>query len=121
MRLARKSQRDEPTGGIARFIELIQFDDLAVDQRHPAIHAARQLHIVGCDQHCHSGRPDQLHQRLEHVIGSMRIEIAGRLIRKHCPRRVGEAVLVRVVLFGFQPATALQPQLAESAPQGLPL
>src|SRR5947208_3434940 len=29
------------------FIKLIQLDDLAVDQRHPAVHAARQFHVVG--------------------------------------------------------------------------
>ena len=54
----RKCRCNEPTGGVARFIKLIQLDDLAVDQRHPAVHAARQFHVVGCDQHRYPGCPD---------------------------------------------------------------
>ena len=35
-------------------------------------------------------RPHELHQRLEHVIGGVRIEVAGRLVREQHPRRVGD-------------------------------
>ena len=73
-----------------RLLMLIQFDDLAVHQRHPAVHPAGQLHVVGRDQHRHPGRLDQLHQRIEHVIGGVRIEISGRLVRQQRPRRVGD-------------------------------
>ena len=35
-------------------------------------------------------RRDQLHQRIEDMIGGVRIEIAGRLVRQQHPRRVGD-------------------------------
>ncbi len=62
---------------------------MAVLERHPAIHARRQLHVVGGDQHCHPCRPHQLHQRLEHVICGVRIEIPGRLVSEQHPWRIG--------------------------------
>src|ERR1700738_5729186 len=50
---ARKSRWGDPTGGTATSIELIQFDHLAVDPRHPPVHPAGQLHVMGGDQHRH--------------------------------------------------------------------
>ena len=69
---------------------LFQFDDLAVDQRHPPVHPAGELHVVGRDQHRDLRRLHQLHQRLEHVIGGVRIEVSGRLVRQQHPRRIGD-------------------------------
>ena len=69
---------------------LLQFDDLAVDQRHPPVHPAGQFHVVGGDQHRDLRRLHQLHQRLEDVIGGVRIEVAGRLVRQQRPRRIGD-------------------------------
>src|SRR3954452_16410110 len=43
-------------------LTLLHLDDLAVPERDPPVHAAGQLHVVGCNQHRHAGRPDQLHQ-----------------------------------------------------------
>ena len=68
---------------------LVQLDDLAVGERHPPIHPAGQFHVVGRDQHRDPRRPHQLHQRVEDVIGGLRVEVAGRLVRKQRPRRVG--------------------------------
>ncbi len=45
---------------------------------------------MGRDQHGDLRRLHKLHQRAEHMIRSMRIEIAGRLIGKQNPRRVGD-------------------------------
>ena len=36
------------------------------------------------------GRLDELHQRLEHVVGGVRIEVAGRLVGEQHARRVGD-------------------------------
>ncbi len=75
-------------GLFSRF--LFELDDLAVRQRDAPVHAAGELHVVGRDQHRDLGRLDQLHQGLEHVVGGVRIEIAGRLVREQHPRRIGD-------------------------------
>ena len=36
------------------------------------------------------------------------------------PKRVGEAVLNRIVFTGFEPASEVKPQLKESSTQGVP-
>ena len=75
-------------GLFSRF--LVELDDLAVGQRHPPVHAAGELHVVGRDQHRDPRRLHQLHQRMEHMIGGVRIEVAGRLVRQQRPRRIGD-------------------------------
>ena len=44
---------------------------------------------MGCDQHRDPRRLHQLHQRIEDVIGGVRIEVAGRFVRQQRPGRIG--------------------------------
>ncbi len=44
---------------------------------------------MGGDQHRDPRRLHELHERLEHVIGGVRIEVSGRLVREQHPRRIG--------------------------------
>src|SRR3954453_3346242 len=60
--------RVEQDDSTAAPIRSIQLDDLAVHQRHPTIHSARQLHVVSCDQHRDSRRLDELHHGTEYMI-----------------------------------------------------
>ena len=48
------------------------------------------------------------------------MEASARPLARVWSRGIGEAVLWLLVFFGFQPATAVQAQLAESATQGFP-
>ena len=44
---------------------------------------------MGGDQHRDPRRLHELHERLENVIGGVRIEVSGRLVREQHPRRIG--------------------------------
>ena len=65
-------------------------DDLAVPQGHPPVHAGRQVHVVGGDDGGEAGGPHELRQRAEHMLGGVRVEIAGRLVGQQDARRVGD-------------------------------
>ena len=65
-------------------------DDLAVLQRDAAVHARRELHVVGGDQRREAGGAHQLRQRVEHMVGGARVEIAGRLVGQQDARRIGD-------------------------------
>ena len=67
-----------------------QFDDQPVADRHAAVHARGDLHVVGGDHHGQAGRADQLRERVEHVVGGVRVEIAGRLVGQQEARRIGD-------------------------------
>ena len=67
----------------------VQFDDVTVLKRYPPVHPICERHVVRRDQHCHPRRFHKLHQRIEHVIRGVGIQVAGRFIRKQHPRRVG--------------------------------
>ena len=47
------------------------------------------IHIVGGDDDGEPGGAHQLRQRVEHVLGGVRVEIAGRLVGQQNPRRIG--------------------------------
>ena len=46
--------------------------------------------IVGGDDHGEAGGAHELGQRLEHMLGGVRVEIAGRLVGKQDARRIGD-------------------------------
>src|SRR3954447_26453646 len=59
-----------------------QLHHLAIAQRDAPVHPAGEIHVVGRDQRAKPRRPDKRHHCVEDVLGRMRIEIAGRFIRK---------------------------------------
>ena len=61
-----------------------------VVQRHAAVHARGELHVVGGDHGGEARGAHELRQRLEHVLGGARIEIAGRLVGQQDARRIGD-------------------------------
>ena len=69
---------------------LLQLDDLPVPKRHAAVHARGDVHVVGRDDDGEPGGAHQLGQRVEHVLGGARVEIAGRLVGQQDARRVGD-------------------------------
>ena len=68
---------------------LSQFDDPALLQRHAACHARRERKIVGRNNRGKLGLLHELRQGTEHEIGGLRIETAGRFVRKKHARRIG--------------------------------
>ena len=62
---------------------------MTVLERHPPVHPIRERDIVSRDQHRHPRRFHKLHQRIEHVIRGVGIQVAGRFIGKQHSRRVG--------------------------------
>ena len=61
-----------------------------VADRDPAVHAGGEVHIVGGDEGREAARPDQRCKRAEHVVGGLRVEIAGRLVGQQHPRPIGD-------------------------------
>ena len=49
-----------------------------------------ELHVVGGDQGGEARGAHELRQRVEHMVGGVRIEIAGRLVGEQDARRVGD-------------------------------
>ncbi len=50
----------------------------------------RQLQVVGGDERGNAGGADEMHQRIEHVRGRVRVEVAGRLVGEDEARVVGQ-------------------------------
>ena len=65
-------------------------DQQAVLDAQHAVHAPRQVEVVGGDQRGHARRVDEMQQRIEHVLGGVRVEVAGRLVGKDEARGVGQ-------------------------------
>src|ERR1043166_4691326 len=63
---------------------------LTVAQGDAAVHALRQIHVVGGDDGGEAGRAHQLRERAEHVIRGTWVEVAGGLIGEQDARRVGD-------------------------------
>ena len=59
-------------------------------ERHPAVHARGELHVMGCDQGRKPGRPDDRLKRREHMVRGLRIEISGRLVGEQEARPIGD-------------------------------
>src|SRR3974390_3786757 len=58
----------------------LRFDDLPVLQGHAPVHPGRQIHVVRGDDRREAGRPHQLGQGVEHMLGRMNVEVSGWLI-----------------------------------------
>jgi len=67
-----------------------QLTDPSVADRHAAVHAGGEIHVVRGDEGREPARFDQLGERAEHMVGRLRIEIAGRLVGQQHPRAVGD-------------------------------
>ena len=59
-------------------------------ERDAAIHAGRDVHVVGGDEHREAGGAHELRERREDVLGGARIEVSGRLVGKQDARRIGD-------------------------------
>ncbi len=68
----------------------IEFDNNTLANGHAAIHSPGQFEIVGGDDGRQSRSTDKLRERIEHMVGRMRIEIAGRLVGQQDTRRIGD-------------------------------
>src|SRR5450755_2747606 len=69
---------------------LLHLHQLAVAQRHPSVHARREIHVVGGDDGGEAGGAHQLGQRGEHPLRGLGVEVAGRLVREQDARRIGD-------------------------------
>jgi hypothetical protein len=49
------------------------------------VHAGGEVQIVGRDEGRKAARPDERGERTEHVVGGLRVEIAGRLVGQQHP------------------------------------
>ena len=63
---------------------------MPIFQAQNAVHAGRQLQVVGGDERGNAGGADEMHQRVEHMRGRVRVEVAGRLVGQDEARVVGE-------------------------------
>ena len=95
---------------------LLQFHHVSVLERHAAVHAAGELHVVGRDQRGEAGGAHELRQRVEHVVGGARVEIAGRLVGQQDARRIGDRARDRDAL--LLAAGQLRRPVLERGPSG---
>jgi hypothetical protein len=76
----------------------IQLDHQPVLNGHAPVHARRDVHVVGGDDHGEAGGLHQLGERGEHVLGGARVEVSGGLVGQQNARRVGDRARDRYAL-----------------------
>src|ERR1700722_17887618 len=64
------------------------FDEVTVLEADDAVEAACEVEVVRRDEGGKPGLADDLDENLHHVLGSMLVEIAGRLVAEQDPRLV---------------------------------
>ncbi len=95
-----------------------QLHDLAVPDRHAAVHLRGEVHVVGRDQGCETRGADDRDQGLEHVACGVRVEVAGRLVGEQQPRRVRDRARDRdALLFAAGQFARAMARAARSSPR----
>ena len=70
--------------------DLAHLHDQSVADGDAAVHAGRDVHVVGGDHHGQAGGSHELRQGVEHVLGGARVEVSGRLVGEQDARRIGD-------------------------------